>query len=114
MTYKDNYSLPLIEDCLDSHHVHWICVADTTRYQWRLVGNIKRPSTCGLVLINGTGFPWVSVRQGPRFLELCDNATWVELGGVSVYLDDIIVHGTDFTGTLSALRKVSSDFISII
>ena len=111
-TYKDNYSLPLIEDCLDSlYGKSMFCVLDLCSgyYQIPLQASSRHKTSFNTQF---GSFQWTRLPMGlctapatfSRAIQLVMRGlTWEE---VIVYLDDIIVLGTDFDGTLSALRKV--------
>ena len=111
-TYKDNYSLPLIEDCLDSlYGKSMFCVLDLCSGYYQ----IPLQESCSHKTSFNTRFgsyQWTRLPMGlctapatfSRAIQLVMRGlTWEE---VIVYLDDIIVLGTDFDDTLSALRKV--------
>ena len=115
-TYKGNYSLPLIEDCLDSlHGKRMFCTLDLCSgyYQIPMEASFKHKTSFNTRF---GSYQWNRLPIG-----LCTAGTtfsramrlvlrglnWEE---VIVYLDDIIVLGTDFEGTLSALRKVFTRF----
>ncbi|MCG8109820.1 MAG: RNase H-like domain-containing protein, partial [Candidatus Thiodiazotropha taylori] len=111
-TYKDNYCLPLIEDCLDSlHGKHLFCLLDLCSgyYQIPLEGVSKHKTAFGTRF---GSFQWSRLPMGlctapatfQRAMQLVlRGLTWQD---VIVYLDDVIVLGTDFEDALSALKKV--------
>lgn len=115
-TYKDNYSLPLIEDCLDSLYGKRVfCVLDLCSgyYQIPLETGSRHKTSFNTRF---GSYQWTRLPMGlctapatfSRAIQLVlRGLTWEE---VIVYLDDIIVLGTDFEDTLSALRKVFSRF----
>ena len=111
-TYKDNYSLPLIEDCLDSlYGQKMFCVLDLCAgyFQIPLNSNSKHKTSFSTRFGN---FQWYLLPMGlctapatfQRAMQMVlRGLQWEE---VIVYLDDVIVLGTDFDNTLSSLRKV--------
>ena len=115
-TYKDNYSLPLIEDCLDSlYGKSMFCVLDLCSgyYQIPLEKSSRHKTSFNTRF---GSFQWTRLPMGlctapatfSRAIQLVMRGlTWEE---VIVYLDDIIVLGTDFEDTLVALRKVFTRF----
>ncbi|MCG8044069.1 MAG: hypothetical protein JAY66_00010, partial [Candidatus Thiodiazotropha taylori] len=115
-TYKDNYNIPLIEDCLDSlYGKRLFCLLDLSSgyYQIPLDPNSKRKTSFSTRF---GSFQWTRLPMGlctapatfQRAMQLVlRGLQWEE---VIVYLDDVIVLGTDFKDTLSALRKVFCRF----
>ena len=111
-TYKDNYSLPLIEDCLDSlYGQKMFCVLDLCAgyFQIPLKSNSKHKTSFSTRF---GSFQWSRLPMGlctapatfQRAMQMVlHGLQWEE---VIVYLDDVIVLGTDFDNTLSYLRKV--------
>ena len=110
--YKDNYSLPLIEDCLDSLYgksMFRILDVCSGYYQIPLQESCRHKTSFNTRF---GSYQWTRLPMGlctapatfSRAIQLvmC-GLTWEE---VLVYLDDIIVLGTDFDDILSALRKV--------
>ena len=70
-TYKDSYSLPLIEDCLDSlYGKKLFCILDLCSgyYQIPLEKESRKRHHLipDLAVFNGRGYPWVFVPLGPR------------------------------------------------
>ena len=115
-TYKDNYSLPLVEDCLDSlYGKRLFCILDLCSgyYQIPLEKDSRKKTSFNTRF---GSFQWTRLPMG-----LCTaGATFqramtlvlrgLEWEEVIVYLDDVIVLGTDFSDTLSALCKVLDRF----
>ena len=111
-TVKDNYSLPLINDCLDSlHGKKLFCVLDLNQGYFQIPLNPSSRSKTSFSTRFGS-FQWTRLPQGlctapatfSRAMSLVlRGLTWEE---VIVYLDDVIVLGTNFTDSLEALRKV--------
>ena len=115
-TYKDNFSLPLIEDCLDSlHGKSMFCTLDLCSGYYQIPLEINsRPKTSFNTRFGS--YQWNRLPMGlctagatfQRAMQLVlRGLNWEE---VIVYLDDIIVLGTDFEGSLQALRKVFTRF----
>ncbi|MCG8047953.1 MAG: RNase H-like domain-containing protein, partial [Candidatus Thiodiazotropha endolucinida] len=115
-TYKDNYSLPLIEDCLDSLYGKRVfCVLDLSSGYYQIPLNSLSKHKTSFSTRFGS-FQWSRLPMGlctapatfQRAMQLVlRGLQWEE---VIIYLDDVIVLGTDFENTLSALRKVFSRF----
>ena len=115
-TYKDNYNLPLIEDCLDSlHGKKLFCILDLCSgyYQIKLEENSRKKTSFNTRF---GSFQWTRLPMGlctagatfSRAMSLVMRGLqWEE---VIVYLDDIIVLGTDFNDTIASLRKVLDRF----
>ena len=115
-TVKDNFNLPIIEDCLDSlQGKKLFCVLDLCSgyYQIPLAEDSK--SKTSFTTRFGT-FQWTRLPMGlcnspatfQRAMQLVlRGLTWEE---VVVYLDDLIILGTDFDNTLAILRKVFQRF----
>ena len=110
-TYKDNYSLPLIKDCLDSlYGKSMFCYIDLCSGYYQIP---LQKISCHKTSFNTQfgSYQLTSLPNGlctapatfSRAISLVMHGlTWEE---VIVYLDDIIVLVTDFENTLSALRK---------
>ena len=111
-TYKDNYSLPLIEDCLDSlYGQKMFCVLDLCAGYFQIPLNSNSKHKTSFSTRFGS-FQWSRLPMGlctaPAIFQramqmVLRGLQWEE---VIVYLDDVIVLGTDFENTLSSLRKV--------
>lgn len=111
-TYKDSYSLPLIDDCLDSlYGKRLFCVLDLCSgyYQIPLEESSRKKTSFSTRF---GSFQWTRLAMGlctapatfQRAMQLVlRGLTWEE---VIVYLDDVIVLGTNFDDTLEALHKV--------
>ena len=111
-TVKDSFSLPLIEDCLDSlYGKRLLCVLDLCSgyYQIPLEENSRDKTSFSTRF---GSYRWTRLAMGlctaPATFQRAMNLvlrglTWDQ---VIVYLDDIIVLGTDFKDTMAALRKV--------
>ena len=111
-TVKDNYSLPLINDCLDSPYGRKLfCVIDLCSgyYQIPLEESSRKKTSFNT---RSGSFRWTPLAMGlctapatfSRAMALVlRGLTWEE---VIVYLDDVIVLGTDFTDSIEAFRKV--------
>ena len=117
-TVKDNYSLPLIDDCLDSlYGKKLFSVLDLCSGYFQLPLHVDSRHKSSFSTRFGS-FQWTRLPQGlctapatfSRAMSLVlRGLTWEE---VVVYLDDVIVLGTDFTDSLEALRKVFLRFRS--
>ncbi|MCG8035188.1 MAG: DDE-type integrase/transposase/recombinase [Candidatus Thiodiazotropha taylori] len=115
-TVKDNYSLPLIDDCLDSlYGKKLFCVLDLSSGYYQIPLEISARKKTSFNTRFGS-FQWTRLAMGlctapatfQRAMQLVlRGLTWEE---VIVYLDDIIVLGTDFQDALQALRKVFCRF----
>ena len=115
-TVKDNFNLPIIEDCLDAMQGKKLfCVLDLCSgyYQIPLAENAR--SKTSFTTRFGT-FQWRRLPMGlcnspatfQRAMQLVlKGLTWEEL---IVYLDDLIILGTDVDNTLAILRKVFTRF----
>ena len=115
-TYKDNYNLPLIEDCLDSlHGKRLFCILDLCSgyYQINLEAGSRKKTSFNTRF---GSFQWTRLPMGlctagatfQRAMSLIlRGLQWEE---VIVYLDDVIVLGTNFSDTLSALHKTLERF----
>ena len=111
-TYKDNYSLPLIEDCLASlYGQKMFCVLDLCAGYFQIPLNSNSKHKTSFSTRFGS-FEWSRLPMGlctapatfQRAMQMVlRGLQWEE---VIVYLDDVIVLGTDFDNTLSSLRKV--------
>ena len=111
-TYKDNYSLPLIEDCLDSlYGQKMFCVLALCAGYFQIPLNSNSKHKTSFSTRFGS-FQWSLLPMGlctapatfQRAMQMVlRGLQWEE---VIVYLDDVIVLGTDFDNTLSSLRKV--------
>ena len=111
-TYKDNYSVPLIEDCLDSlYGQKMFCVLDLCAGYFQIPLNSNSKHKTSFSTRFGS-FQWSRLPMGlctapatfQRVMQMVlRGLQWEE---VIVYLDDVIVLGTDFDNTLSSLRKV--------
>ena len=111
-TYKDNFSLPLIDDCMDSlYGKKLFCVLDLCSGYFQIpVEESSRHKTSFNTRFGS--FQWTRLAMGlccapatfQRAMQLVlRGLTWEE---VIVYLDDIIVLGTDFQDIIGALRKI--------
>ena len=111
-TIKDTFNLPLIEDCLDSlYGKRLFCVLDLCSGYYQI--NLELGSRDKTSFNTRFGsFRWTRLPMGlctapatfQRAMSLVlRGMTWEQ---VIVYLDDIIVIGTDFSDTLAALRNV--------
>ena len=115
-TYKDNYSLPLIEYCLDSLYGKRVfCVLDLCSGYYQIPLEIGSRHKTSFNTRFGS-YQWTRLPMGlctapatfQHAVQLVSRGlTWEE---VIVYLDDIIVLGTDIQDALSALRKVFTRF----
>ena len=111
-TVKDNYNIPLIEDCLDSlYGKRLFCVLDLCSgyYQISLEFGLRDKTSFNTRF---GSFRWTRLAMGlctaPSTFQramsfVLRGLTWEQ---VIVYLDDIIVLGADFNDTLAALREV--------
>ena len=115
-TYKDNFSLPLIDDCMDSlYGKQLFCVLDLCSgyFQIPVEESSRQKDLIQYAL-------WqLSVDPARDGLMLCASDISAgdaagplgsHLGEVIVYLDDIIVLGTDFQDIIGALRKICIRF----
>ena len=110
-TYKDSYSLPLIEDCLDSlYGKKLFCIHDLCSGYYQI--QLEKESRKKTFNTRFGSFQWTRLPMGlctagiafQRAMSLfLRGLQWEE---VIVYLDDVIVLGTNFNNTLSARRKV--------
>ncbi|MEW8187006.1 MAG: reverse transcriptase domain-containing protein, partial [Candidatus Thiodiazotropha endolucinida] len=117
-TVKDNYSLPLIDDCLDSlYGKRLFCVLDLCSGYYQIPLEESSRSKTSFNTRFGS-FQWTRLAMGlctapatfQRAMQLVlRGLTWEQ---VIVYLDDVIVLGTDFNDTIEALRKVFIRFRS--
>ena len=115
-TYKDNYSLPLIEDCLDSlYGKRAFCVLDLCSGYFQIPLETGSRNKTSFSTRFGS-YQWTRLPMGlctapatfQRAMQLVlRGLTWEE---VIVYLDDVIVLGTDFDDALLALRKAFTRF----
>ena len=109
-TYKDNYSLPLIEDCQNTlYNKHVFCVFDLCSGYFQIP--LKLLSVLGLVVTKGPVYRWACVPLQQLFSRAMQlvlrGLTWEE---VIVYMDDVIVLWTDFANARLALRKAFTSF----
>ena len=111
-TVKGSFSLPLIEDCLDSlYGKRLFCVLDLCSGYYQIPLGVGSWDKASFNTRFGS-YHWTRLAMGSciapatfqRAIQLVlRRMTWEQ---VILYLDDIIVLGTDFSDTLAALRNV--------
>ena len=119
-TYKDNYSLPLIEDCQDSSYgkrVFFVLDLCSGYFQIPLETG-SRHNTYFSTRFGS--YQWTRLPMGlctahatfqrAMQLVLC-GLTWEEVIG---YLDDVIVLETDFDAALLTLRRLLPASVSMV
>ena len=111
-TYKDNFGLPLIDDCMDFlYGKKLFCVLDlcSVYFQIPVEENSRHKTSFNMRF---GSFQWTRLAMGlccaPATFQwamqlVLRGLTWEE---VIVYLFDIIVLGTDFQDIIGALRKI--------
>ena len=111
-TVKDTFNIPLIDDCIDSlYGKRLFCVLDLSAGFYQIPLEEKSKDKTSFSTRFGS-FRWKRMPMGlcnspatfQRAMQLVlRGLTWEEL---IVYLDDIIVLGTDFESTLRSLRNI--------
>ena len=112
VTVKDAYPLPRIVDCLDTlGGARWFCTLDLASGYWQVPmkegDKEKTAFTTGTGLYQFTVMPFGLSNAPANFERLMERVlSGLQWHQCLVYLDDIIIFGSDFDETLGNLKMV--------